>query len=156
MLLVILGIFLAIVIVTSIISNKTGKSNVECTCGVIGIISIICCIALIIACCCLTVDVKTESVLDKKIAMYQEENAKIEAQISEIVQHYMAYEGQVFKDSRSSENAMTLAALFPELKSDTLVQKQIEVYAANNARIKKLKEDKVSLGTEKWILYFGS
>ena len=56
-----------------------------------------------------------------------------------------------FKD----KDGINLVSLIPTLKSDTLVQKQIEVYVANNDKIKELKEEKIDLSKSKWKLYFG-
>lgn len=94
------------------------------------------------------------SVIDDKIAMYQEENAKIEEQIAAVVAQYQEYESDIF-DSVAPESAVTLVALYPDLKSDTLVQKQIEVYLENNEKIKELKEEKIGGSVLRWWLYFG-
>lgn len=65
--------------------------------------------------------------LDSKIAMYTEENQKIEEDMNILVEQYMNYESK-----------------YPELKADTLVEKQIEVYTANNKKIKELNKGKVN------------
>lgn len=102
----------------------------------------------------LTVDVASYGGLEKEIAMYQEENALIEARLEETVKAYQQYETDIFKDI-SNDNVMTYVTLFPELKSDTLVQKQIETYVSNNNRIKDLKSRLFYIDVEKWWLYFG-
>lgn len=93
-------------------------------------------------------------VIDEKIAMYEEENASIEAQIAEVVEQYQQYEIDIYT-SVSPETAMTLVSLYPDLKSDTLVQSQIELYVQNNAHIKTLREKKINGDVSKWWLYFG-
>lgn len=103
---------------------------------------------------CLGVTVSKLNVIDDKIAMYQEENAKIEEQIAAVVQGYQDYESDIIK-SVSPESAVTLVSLYPELKSDALVQSQIEVYTANNEKIKELKEKQISGSVHRWWLYFG-
>ena len=95
------------------------------------------------------------SVVDEKITMYQEENTKIEEQIATMVKQYQEYETDIF-ESVTPESAMTLVTLYPELKSDTLVQKQIEVYLSNNERIKELKEEKINGSVLRWWVYFGN
>lgn len=92
--------------------------------------------------------------IDKKIAMYEEENAKIEQQIVDVVKQYQEYETGIFKDV-APEGAMTLVTLYPELKSDALVQSQIEVYIENNKAIKELKSMTVNASFYRWWLYFG-
>ena len=102
----------------------------------------------------LCVKVSELGVLDQKIQMYEEENARIEAQISEAVTQYQAYEKEVFVEV-APESAVTLVALYPELKADTLVQKQVEIYIKNNQTIKGLKEKQINGTVLKWWLYFG-
>ena len=92
--------------------------------------------------------------IEKKIAMYEEENTKIEQQIADVVTQYQEYEAGIFTEV-APESAMTLVALYPELKSDTLVQSQIEVYADNNKQIKELKCKAINTSVIRWWLYFG-
>lgn len=92
--------------------------------------------------------------IDKKIAMYEEENTKIEQQIADVVTQYQEYEEGIFTEV-APESAMTLVALYPELKSDTLVQSQIEVYVDNNKQIKELKSMSINASIFRWWLYFG-
>lgn len=93
-------------------------------------------------------------VIDEKIAMYEEENAKIENQIAVTVQQYQEYEKEVFTEV-SPDSAITLVSVYPELKADKLVQSQIEVYVSNNEKIKALKEQKIGGAVVRWWLYFG-
>ena len=91
---------------------------------------------------------------EEKIAMYQEENSKIESQINELVEKYMDYESETLSEFKS-ESSITLVSLYPELKSDTLVQTQITTYTENNNIIKELKEMLIDRSVYKWMLYFG-
>lgn len=102
-------------------------------------------------------EIATSYTIDWKIEMYEEENSVIETRIDSIVQAYMNYESETFEDYRieNTEDAMTLVSVFPELKSDSVVQQQIELYVANNDRIKELKEEKIDIKKLKWELYFG-
>ena len=92
--------------------------------------------------------------IDERIAMYQEENEKIERQIAETITQYQEYEKEIFTEV-SPDSAITLVSVYPDLKSDTLVQSQIEVYTSNNQNIKKLKEEKINGAVTRWWLYFG-
>lgn len=104
---------------------------------------------------CLTIKPCVETgTLDDRIAMYQEENSKIEQQIAEVVTQYQEYEKDIFTEV-SPDSAMTLVALYPELKSDTLVSSQIEVYVKNNETIKSLKEQQINGRLYRWWVYFG-
>lgn len=112
-------------------------------------------VGLIVAICCLSTTVATESTIDNKIEMYQEENANIEGDIDKIVKEYLEHEHNTFYDLKTEESSITLVTLFPELKSDNLVQQQIEIYVENNTKIKRLREEKIDITKIKWILYFG-
>lgn len=92
--------------------------------------------------------------IEKKIAIYEEENTKIEQQIADTVKQYQEYETGIFTEV-ASESSITLVALYPELKSDTLVQSQIEVYVENNKTIKELKSSAINAPVYRWWLYFG-
>lgn len=109
------------------------------------------CLAAII---CVTIPIIKGRILDQEIAMYQEENTVIESQIETLVTKYMNYEQETFEKC-NAESMMTLVDLYPELKSDTLVSKQIDVYLANNEKIKSLKHTKLSISVYRWWLYFG-
>ena len=159
MLILILGLILIAFVTFLVLRVKyPSRSSYECDVHafftamsfVFGIISL----GIIIAICCLTPKVATESVIDSKIAMYQEENANIEQDIDKIVQEYLVHEHDTF-DLKTEESSITLVTLFPELKSDTLVQQQLEIYVANNAKIKALREEKIELAKIRWVLYFG-
>ena len=113
-----------------------------------------CSICLLIVCCILLTCVLLDWNVDKKIEMYQEENAIIEQQINDLVTNYMEYEQNTFKDFKS-ESSITLVSLCHELKSDELVQAQIDTYIENNNKIKELKEAAIDLSVLKWWLYFG-
>lgn len=92
--------------------------------------------------------------IDEKITMCQEENNKIEKQLDTLVSNYMNYESNTYEKFKS-ESSITLVSMYPELKSDKLVEEQISVYEENNKKIRELKEDKINLKVKKWWLYFG-
>lgn len=92
--------------------------------------------------------------LPEKIAMYEEENKKIEEDIAIMVKEYMQYEGDTFKDV-TSESAITLVNLYPELKSSELVTQQISIHTENSKKIKELKESLIEAKNGRYLLYFG-
>ena len=116
--------------------------------GIFGSVATFIAAVVLIVCCSNT------TVIDEKIAMYTEENTKIEQQMADAVEAYQKHETDVFTNVKS-ESAVTLVSMYPELKSDTLVQSQLEVYVANSEMIKVLKVDKISAGIYRWWLYFG-
>lgn len=151
MILVILGICIVMVIVGAIITATSYYDEIgEVLCTISSVIGAV---ALIVTT-TLTIRVSTYPAIQKEIVMYQEENAAIESRLEETVKAYQQYETDIFKDI-SKDNLMTYVTLFPELKSDTLVQKQIETYVSNNNKIKDLKSELIYIDVEKWWLYFG-
>lgn len=98
--------------------------------------------------------VGTAYIVDIKIAMYEEENASIEESIDEKVRSYMEFEANTYGELKDKD-AINIVFLFPKLQSDTLVQKQVEVYIQNREAIKQLKEKRIDLLKSKWLLYFG-
>lgn len=117
-------------------------------CTVIG--AAISIIALIVVC----ISYGNTRVVDDKIAMYMEENEKIETQIDTIVTEYMKYENETFEGLKG-DSSITLVSLYPELKSDELVKTQIKTYQDNNNKIKELKELKINASVYRWWIYFG-
>lgn len=96
---------------------------------------------IIAACviCGLLFDMSFSLKAKEKIQMYQEENENIESQAGQLVANYMEYESDTYEKFKS-EDSITLVSMYPELKSDTLVNTQIEIYNDNNKKIKKLKK----------------
>ena len=86
--------------------------------------------------------------------MYTEENQNIEEAMNILVEQYMNYESDTYGNLKN-ESSITLVSLYPELKADTLVEKQIEIYTENNKKIKELKEKIINISNYKWLLYFG-
>lgn len=150
MILVILGICVLAFILGAIITNDVDYDigNIITVCAFIGFMGSL--IATII----LAIEVSKLSVIDVQIEMYQEENTQIEQQIANVVCQYQQYETEIFT-TVAPEDSISLVALYPELKSDTLVQKQIDVYVANNEKIKALKEKQINGRVYRWWLYFG-
>lgn len=102
----------------------------------------------------LTVVLCRASLADEKLTMYEEENTNIEVQIADIIAQYQKYEKDTFENA-SADSSITRVSLYPELKSDTLVQQQINMYMENNNRIKELREDLILGDAVRFWLYFG-
>lgn len=148
MILVILGIFIGLLILGVVLDDGWGSGAPLIATGVI--VGICAFIAAII----LTACVSGLTVIDEKIEMYETENQQIEEQIADMVAQYQEYETDIFTDV-DPEDAMVVIARYPELKSDTLVQKQMDVYISNKETIKSLKAQKISGKVMRWWLYFG-
>nr|DAX91424.1 MAG TPA: hypothetical protein [Caudoviricetes sp.] len=92
--------------------------------------------------------------LDSRIELYQSQNAEIESKIQATVASYLAHEKQTYRDLKP-DNAIAVVSAYPELHSNELVKKQIEVYEDNNKKILGLKEEKLNQSVYKWWLFFG-
>ena len=131
MILLIFGICILMIIGGSILYDQL-DTDTYCNLTILGFaLGFVSFIAIIV----LGIDVKSLSVIDDRIAMYEEENARIEQQVADVVEQYQKYEADIFMEV-APENAVTMVSLYPELKSDSLVQAQIEVYTENNKIIK--------------------
>lgn len=93
-------------------------------------------------------------VIDNKIKLYEKQNKNIEEKIEVVVKQYMNYETDTFKELKS-DSYITLVNLYPELKSDKMVQQQIDLYTENNEYITELKSQKINKTIYKWWIYFG-
>lgn len=99
--------------------------------------------------------------IDNKIKVYEEENQNIEKSVQEIVESYRNYEGNTYSEYLKNVNIegtdiLALGQLFPELKTNELVSKQIDIYVENNNQIKDLKIKKQDLAKYKWWLCFST
>ena len=92
--------------------------------------------------------------LDDKIAMYEHENAAIEQSVDILVKDYYKHESDTYS-SLKPENAVLFASAYPELQSNELATKQLEIYVENNNKIKGLKVDQINLSRNRFWLYFG-
>lgn len=153
MILVILAFSILTIILGVILYDKLdcGKDEIGTVFQIIGAVATI--ISTIVAI-VLLIRVLNRVNIDKKIALYEEENTKIEQQIADTVKQYQEYETGIFTEV-SPEDSIALVALYPELKSDTLVQSQINVYVENNKAIKELKSSAINASVYRWLLYFG-
>ena len=152
MILLIFGICILMIVGGFILDEKTGADSDMCF-GISGIgmvVGFFILVGLIVV----GVNVKSLSVIDDRIAMYEEENARIEQQIADVVEQYQKYETDIFMEV-APDSAVTMVSLYPELKSDSLVQAQIEVYTENNKTIRDLRDKQIKGNVYRWWLYFG-
>ena len=96
--------------------------------------------------------------MEERITIYKEENTRIEEQIKIIIEAYQDYEQGVFEDidlnKISSEKLILLTSIYPELKSDAMVQELIQVHINNTNEIKELRTTKLDYEVWRWWLCF--
>ena len=152
MILVILALFIALIVVGVIIQYKNyDYEELGFGLTVTGSILVGCALIAILALC---ISICPMYGIDQKIEMYEDQNAQIEESVAVAVEKYMQHEGDIMTEV-APDSAITLVSLYPELKSDTLIEKQIEVYVSNNNKIVELKEKQITAPLLKWWLYFG-
>lgn len=96
--------------------------------------------------------------MEERISIYKEENACIEEQIKTAIEVYQDYEKEIFSDidleGISSEKLLLMTSVYPELKSDSMVQTQIQLYIDNANAIKNLRLEKFDCELWRWWLCF--
>ena len=120
-------------------------------CSVVGVVECVCVFALFIVG---IYNLAESRIIDRKIEMYIEENTTIETNVTATVEKYLEHEFNIF-DSLLGEDIQTLLVVYPEINSNELVKKQVEIFVENNNKIKELKEDKLNIEVWKWWVYFG-
>ena len=100
------------------------------------------------------VTVSNGVVIDDKIEICETENANIENSVRAAVETYLQHENITY-DKLSNSNATIFVGIFPELSSNEIVIKQVEIINENNKRIRELKEEKTNLSIWKFLIYFG-
>ena len=93
--------------------------------------------------------------IEPKIALYSEENAKIDEKIKDTVRTYMDYEKETYTNLVQDADLTTLLIAYPQLNSNELVKTEIDTYIENNKQIKSLKEQQIDKNIKAWWLYFG-
>lgn len=160
MLTVICFIFLALAItalVIGVVGNRRdwwGYDNVPyIACITICIVLVLCFVGTGIAVASCATKLHTASKYDEQIDIVTEMNTELEHQICSSVENYLKHEEVVF-ESIDIETAIGLFSIYPNLKSNELVQTLITTYQNNANEIKKLKIAKSELVTARWLVYF--
>jgi hypothetical protein len=155
MLIVLLVISILILVIGVIKLCKYSEDAIGIAFVVIGVVLSI--VLLMVTPIAITKTVKI-SQMDNRIAIYEEENTRIEEQIKTTIQVYQDYEKDIFDDidldKISSEKLILLTSIYPELKSDTMVQELIKVYIDNNNKLKEIKTSKLDYEIWRWWLCF--
>jgi len=144
---------LILILIGCVIAYRTGRFD-EDTIEAVSIISVIILIFFVIPELFLLQRNKEIDYINDTIKMYSEENSKIETQIDNIVKNYMSYENKTVT-AIAPKSGIQLVTLYPQLKSDKLVQNQMKIYLDNNNKIKDSQQQQIDGRIYKWWLYFG-
>ena len=112
-------------------------------------------LVVVIICCLFNINkIVKANTLEQKITVYQEEMTNIENSINPVVQNYLDHEKETYT-ALTPDNAVIFASIYPELSSNEIVQKQLNIYNEYLISIKNLKLEIAEISTAKWWLYFG-
>ena len=95
-----------------------------------------------------------ESRVDEKIEVCEQENTKLESAIAVVVKDYLDHE-QITYSEMTNDTATTWVSILPELQSNEIIIKQMNIIQENNTAIRNLKNDKINLGIWRFLIYFG-
>jgi hypothetical protein len=138
--------------------HKDGKSLEDSFPGgvriiVSGILSVGCIIAILVLSNNLY---SARFVAAREAVVYSDQNKKIESQIALAVESYMSFEKGTYIELKPGSDILLTLSAYPDLKSNELVSKQVDVYIKNNATISSLRIEQVNASLYAFWLYFGS
>lgn len=112
-------------------------------------------LVVFIATLCTIGEVAQLKVIDQKIAVYEQENTRIEQSVTAMVENYINHETNTFAEISEDVSPTMVFSMYPELKSNTLVEKEISVYTENQKELRALKLSRYDKELAKWWLWFG-
>ena len=151
MLLVLLLIFIGLIILGAWLDSYT---QYEITGGISAGVGIIGGIITVICFCCGVYNCIGTKAYDKKIDLYTEENRIIQEDINLMVGEYMKWESETYEKFKDTDPTIVIN-LYPDLKSNELIIKQMDIYIQNKEKINKLKCKLLDAEVWAWWVYFG-
>lgn len=145
MLWILVGISLVALIISILYEQEILEviSGTMFSCGVIAIL------------CVLGYYNSTKATADKQIAVLEQRNDEVIAQIEPLIKQYFEYESSTFKDLKPSADKVIAISQYPNLKGNEFVQTQIMIILENQKKITDLKLDKASLNAYKLWIFMG-
>lgn len=94
------------------------------------------------------------STINSRLAVLEEQNTTVLTQVEPLVQKALDHESNTYKDLKLDVNKLIIfAQMYPELKANDFLHKQIDIILANQEEIKQLKLDKASLNAYHFWLW---
>lgn len=94
------------------------------------------------------------STVDARQLVLEEQNQIVLSQIEPLVQQALEYESNTYKDFKlDAAKVIAFTQLYPDLKANSFLNKQIDIILANQEEIKQLKLDKASLNAYHFWLW---
>lgn len=97
----------------------------------------------------------TKTTADRQIVVLEERNELVVKQIEPLVDKYLEYEGNTYKELKLDVNIIVSMANYPQLKGDEFVQSQIKIILDNQKQITDLKLKKAKLNAYKLWIFIG-
>lgn len=94
--------------------------------------------------------------IDEQIVLCEQNNETLEDQISKVIDQYLSHEKDTLVSLKPEEKIFFASVTYPELKSNTLIQQQIDLYQKNKEKIYDLKTQKINRKVTAWCLFFGN
>lgn len=150
MVIIFLVVGIVLIMIASEIARRTGNYFLDYWFGVLGVIATIINGLTAVVLCTL---IACGFALDTKIDIYVKENAEINTTIETYVESYKEHEKTTFG---TTTDTVDIILMYPELKSDELISKQLDIYMENKKHIINLELEKANVSIYRRILYFGS
>ena len=97
---------------------------------------------------------KVVTTVDARQLVLEEQNQIVLSQIEPLVQQALEYESNTYKELKlDAAKVIAFTQLYPELKANSFLNKQIDIILANQEEIKQLKLDKASLNAYHFWLW---
>lgn len=94
------------------------------------------------------------STIDSQLFVLEEQNQVVLSQIEPLVQQALEYESNTYKDFKlDAAKVIAFTQLYPDLKANSFLNKQIDIILANQEEIKRLKLHKASLNAYHFWLW---
>lgn len=92
--------------------------------------------------------------IDSRLAVLEEQNTTVLTQVEPLVQQALNYESSAYQDLKLDVNKLIIfAQMYPELKANSFLNKQIDIILVNQEEIKQLKLDKAALNAYHFWLW---
>lgn len=92
--------------------------------------------------------------IDSQLPILEEQNQIVLSQIEPLVQQALEYESSTYKDFKLDvAKVIAFTQLYPDLKANSFLNKQIDIILANQEEIKQLKLKKASLNAYRFWLW---